>query len=292
MYTYKSNAKINIFLDVITLLNNGYHNIRSIFCEVSLSDIIMYKNNKLGKLRYFDFDNNILPEDNLVVKAGSLFIDNIKKIPEGVDFYLKKNIPIGSGLGGGSSNAASIIKILNSHWNINYDNYKLKKISQSIGADVPFFINGGIQKVSGFGQITNELKIKSLNLNILLIFPELNVSTKEAYQLIDKAFLCKDDRINKNKYHYLLYAIQNNNYKMIINNIYNKFEEVIFSEYPKLKNIYNDILNTNADKVFMSGSGSTLVGLYSNNNKLKNGLNILKKYGYKVKKVKIIHNPF
>lgn len=288
MNTYKSNAKINIFLDVISLLDNGYHNIRSIFCEVSIFDLIKYDDNQSGKLHYFDFDKNTLSLDNLIVKAGSLFSERFKKIPIGIDFYLKKNIPIGGGLGGGSSNAASIIKILNNHWNIKYENKKLKKISQSIGADVPFFIKGGIQKVTGFGQITNEIKIKTLNLDILLIFPDINVSTKKAYQLIDKADLSKNDSINKKKYNNLIEAIQNDKYKMIIDNIYNKFEEVVFHEYPELTDIYNDILNANADKVFMSGSGSTLVGVFPSKNKARNGLNILKKSGYKVKEVKII----
>ena len=102
MYKFKSNAKINLFLDVISLLDNGYHNIKSIFCEISFFDLIKYKRNKFKKLRYFTYDKNILPKNNLVVKAGKLFNNYISKDSLGLDFYLKKNIPLGSGLGGGS----------------------------------------------------------------------------------------------------------------------------------------------------------------------------------------------
>lgn len=289
MNKYKSNAKINIFLDVVSLLNNGYHNIRSIFCEISLYDIIKYKINKSSELRYFDFNKKYLDENNLVIKAGNLFSDYIKTPPVGIDFFLKKNIPIGGGLGGGSSNAASIIKILNKFWNKNYDTNKLKKLSKELGADVPFFINGGIQKVTGYGQITKKINTRSLKLFIVLIFPKLNISSKHAYQLIDKTDLSKENSINKNKFNNLLNAINKDNYKEIINNIYNKFEEVIFFEYPLLKKIYFNILDSNADKAFMSGSGSTMVGIYSTKNKMKNGINILKNLGYKVTQVKLLY---
>ena len=79
MKKIKSNAKINIFLDIISLLDNGYHNIRSIFCEISFYDLIKYKKNKLNKLRYFNYNKNNLSENNLIVKAGNLFSNYLKK---------------------------------------------------------------------------------------------------------------------------------------------------------------------------------------------------------------------
>lgn len=288
MYKFKSNAKINIFLDIISLLDNGYHNIRSVFCEISFFDDIKYKNNKISKLRYFTQDKNILPENNLVVKAGKLFNNNLKNTISGLDFFLKKNIPLGSGLGGGSSNAAAVIKILNEYYNLKLSSEKLKDLSKKIGADVPFFIDGGIQKVEGFGEKTNKIIESPLNLNIILVFPEINISTVTAYKLIDKKGLNKETTVNKKKYIKLLNAIKDNNYQEVINNIYNKFEEVIFPEYPKLKKIYNEILDTKADKVFMSGSGSTLVGIYPTVKIMKKGIRSLKKIGYRVKQVKII----
>ena len=289
MYKFKSNAKINIFLDIISLLDNGYHNIRSVFCEISFFDDIKYKNNKISKLRYFTQDEN-----NLVVKAGKLFNNNLKNTISGLDFFLKKNIPLGSGLGGGSSNAAAVIKILNEYYNLKLSSEKLKDLSKKIGADVPFFIDGGIQKkkvhqkVEGFGEKTNKIIESPLNLNIILVFPEINISTVTAYKLIDKKGLNKETTVNKKKYIKLLNAIKDNNYQEVINNIYNKFEEVIFPEYPKLKKIYNEILDTKADKVFMSGSGSTLVGIYPTVKIMKKGIRSLKKIGYRVKQVKII----
>jgi 4-diphosphocytidyl-2-C-methyl-D-erythritol kinase len=289
MYKYKSNAKINLFLDVNSKLNNGYHKIKSIFFEIIFYDLIKFKKNNLNTIRYFTNNKKILPENNLVVKAGQLFRNYLKKDIKGLDFFLEKRIPIGSGLGGGSSNAASIIKILNNYYQINLKPDKLRKISKNIGADIPFFIEGGVQKVLGYGEITEKIIPYPLKLNIILVFPKINISTKTAYELIDNKGLDKETTENNKKFNALLNAIKNGNYKGIINNIYNKFEEVIFIKYPNLKYIYDNILSTNPDKVFMSGSGSTLVGLYPTNKSMKNAIKYLRKKGYKVKQVKIIY---
>lgn len=281
MESYKSYAKINIFLDVISKLNNGYHNIRSIFTEISLADIIEVKKNELYQLRYID-KKKILPEDNLLKKAGDLFCKYIKSIPSGLDFYLDKNIPIGGGLGGGSSNAALILKLLNNYCDTNFTYNKLQKIGASIGADVPFFIKGGTQQVTGFGQKLKDIKTLPLKLNIALVIPDFSVSTKVAYDLIDEYKQCNDSKINKNKFNNLIKGLKTNDYKLIINNIYNKFELVISKEYPQLKIIQKAIMDSNADAAFMTGSGSTMIGIYDSESKLNNGSNILKNQGYNV----------
>ncbi len=127
MNLFYSFAKLNFFLNIAGIYKNSYHRIKSIFCEIDLADTIEYEKNNLTKIRIFD-KSNILPEDNLLLKASNRFIENIKKIPFGIDFYIEKKIPIGGGLGGGSSNAAAVLKILNRVWNINFSNRKLEKI--------------------------------------------------------------------------------------------------------------------------------------------------------------------
>ena len=115
----------------------------------------------------------------------------------------------------------------------------------------------------------------------------MHISTPYAYELIDKSGVCKDIFGYRRRFNKILDAIKNNNYIKIIKNIYNKFEEVIFVEYPDLQNIYEDILNSNADKAFMSGSGSTMVGVYPTKERLEKGLEKLKKNGYKAAEAKI-----
>jgi 4-diphosphocytidyl-2-C-methyl-D-erythritol kinase len=288
---YKSCSKINLFLDITSKLKNGYHTINSLFCEISLLDDIDVKKNETGKLRYFD-KKNILPEENLLKKAGDLFCSYLNEVPFGIDFYIDKNIPIGGGLGGGSSNAAAVLKILNNLWEADLSINKLKELAKSLGADVPFFIEGGIQKVNGIGDKSKSVKFrkKILDLNLLLVFPETPVMTKEAYSLIDNHKLYSGSKFYNKKFNNLISGVQDSNYNTIINNIYNVFEEVIFDKYPAIKKVYYHILNTNADKVFMTGSGSTLVGIYSDNIKLISAKVDLEKFGYKTKEVKIISN--
>ncbi|HOV13171.1 MAG TPA: 4-(cytidine 5'-diphospho)-2-C-methyl-D-erythritol kinase [Spirochaetota bacterium] len=276
-----SYGKINLFLDVVDLYKNGYHKINSVFMETKLFDVISFEKNDLGKIRVFD-KSNTLPEENLLKKAADKLINLTGKTRFGVDFYIEKKIPIGGGMGGGSSNAASVLKILNSLWELKYSNKNLQNIGKSLGADVPFFINGGIQKVTGIGEILKPLKTPKIDLEILLVLPGISVSTPLAYKLIDSSNLCKKTYENNKKLKNLIEGLIKNNYKMIIENIYNKFETVVFKEYPMLEEIRDNIIKSGADKSFMSGSGSTMVGIYSDREKKDRALKYLNNLNYKV----------
>ena len=278
MKKYRSHAKINLFLDIISKYKNDYHGIKSIFSEISLYDLIEYDLNESGKLNFIDRDGK-LPDDNLLAKAGKVFSGNFKSLDFGIDFYIKKNIPIGGGLGGGSSNATSVLKILNKNNKTCFTKKKLKKMGKTLGADIPFFIDGGIQIVKGIGEKLKKINIKKMDLNILLVFPNTGISTKRAYELIDENGLYKNSRLYKKKYTNLIKSLKQNNYYGIINNLYNTFEEVIYKEYPELKKIYNEILISGADKALLSGSGSTILGFYSSRENMEKGLEKLLKNG-------------
>ncbi|OHD23994.1 MAG: 4-(cytidine 5'-diphospho)-2-C-methyl-D-erythritol kinase [Spirochaetes bacterium GWD1_27_9] len=283
---YKSFAKLNLFLDVISCYKNGYHSIKSLFVETNLFDTIQFERNDIGKIRIFD-KSNILPEENLLKKASDKFIGVVGKIPFGIDFYIEKNIPIGGGMGGGSSNAASVLKILNKAWNINFSQKKLELIGVKIGADVPYFVKGGVQKVFGIGEILKKLKTKKIDLNILLIFPEISVSTPEAYKMIDEAKICKETYFNNKKFKNLISGFENGSYSQIVDNLYNKFEEVVFKKHNILSEIKANILKSGADVSLMSGSGSTMFGIYENSKKLEDGIEHLLKYNYKFKNIRL-----
>lgn len=279
MKSANSYGKINLFLDVVKTYKNGYHKIKSIFIETSLFDVIQYEKNNLGSVRVFD-KTNALPEDNLLKKAADKFVSLIGKTPFGVDFHIEKKIPIGGGMGGGSANAASVLKILNSIWKINYSRKKLQSIGKLIGADVPFFIKGGVQKVTGIGDILTPLKADKFKLDILLILPEISVSTVSAYKFIDDNNLSLSTYENNKKFKNLVYGIQIGNRKMIIENIYNKFETVVFEEFPILNAIKEQLLKVGADAAFMSGSGSTMVGIFNGKQKTVEASNFFNGQGY------------
>jgi len=287
MNSFNSFAKINFFLNISGIYKNSYHKIKSIFCEIDLCDIIEYEKNSLDKIRVFD-KSNILPEDNLLLKASNKFIENINRIPFGVDFYIEKRIPIGGGLGGGSSNASAVLKILNRIWKVNFSNNKLEEIGSTIGSDVPFFIKGKIQAVYGTGNILKKLDIKKrIDIQILLIIPELRVSTPDAYKMLDESNLVLETFEESKKFKNIKKGFITGNFDLIINNIYNKFEQVVFKKYPLLKKIKEEILDTNAVQSFMSGSGSTMIGIYKNEQELLKSYNYFKEKGYNVYITKI-----
>ena len=145
--TCKSYAKLNLCLHILNKRKDGYHNIESIFCIIDFYDILTFKKNNLNEIIFQTNSNEINSSYNLVTKAYNV-ISDLYDI-EGIDIFLDKKIPIGSGLGGGSSNAAVTLLALNSIFNLNISKDKLMKISEDIGADAPFFINGGTARIGG-----------------------------------------------------------------------------------------------------------------------------------------------
>ena len=180
--TVNSYAKINIGLKIINQRIDNYHNIETVFQEVQFHDTITIKKINEG---YKLSSNNVdfpIESSNTCVQA---YLRLKKEFPElkGVNIHVNKNIPMGSGLGGGSSNAASTIIGINNLYDIGLTKQQLKNISQDIGADVPFFIEGGIQHGQGIGDKLTPLKIK-LPYTILLVFPNNTVNTRWAYSQI------------------------------------------------------------------------------------------------------------
>ena len=150
---YKSNCKINLGLTVLNRRSDNFHNLESIFAEIDLHDNITFT--KSSKFEFNCSDTSLSS-----VSGNTIMIAYEKKRLLAYDvqeysIYLEKNIPIGSGLGGGSSNAATTLKVLDTLWNLDLSNNELLKIAKSIGSDVPFFIDGGVQYITGIGDILN-----------------------------------------------------------------------------------------------------------------------------------------
>ena len=252
-YPVKSNAKINLGLKVLSKRIDGFHNLQSIFIEIDLHDELIF-----SKSKKFKFSCNIKKiendKNNTVIKAYNA-LNTSFTFKKQYHIQLTKNIPFGSGMGGGSSNAACVINTLNQLENLNLTENKLLEISEMIGSDAPFFINGKIQFIEGKGEILkpHAAPIKK-KLYILLIIPKFSISTKWAFSKIKKT-------LDESSRGYKFPALDSNvNWKFFKND----FEEIVGSTYPEIFEI-KDALNKNGALYSgLSGSGSTVFGIYNN----------------------------
>ena len=245
----KSNPKINLGLKVLSKTRSGYHNIETIFHEVKYSDTI-----KLSKIKKgVEFSSNvnwlINDESNLCIKAYNA-ISNEYKIG-GIKINLNKKIPAGAGLGGGSSNAASVIKGLDSLYDLKLGNERLKKIGFSIGADIPFFIEGGTQYGIKFGEL---LKPISLNLKILIILTDIHINTKWAFNALKIPLETRNNLVKFNNYS----KSDLEKCKFFEND----FESIVFPAYPEIGHIKAVLESMNAIYASLSGTGSTVFGVF------------------------------
>ena len=241
LLTYKSFAKVNLCLHILDKRKDGYHNIESIFRIIDFYDTLSFRKNNSNNVNFKTSSNEIDSAYNLVTKAYDV-ISNSYDI-EGVDIFLDKKIPIGSGLGGGSSNAAVTLLALNDIFELNLSKDNLMKISEHIGADVPFFINGGVARVGGKGEIINNISLDKKY--YVLILSNLNISSKDIYEsLSSKDFMteCSLD-------------------ELLVSNI-NSFEQIVMCKYPSLKETKYWL--SAFGSVRMSGTGSTLYIEYDN----------------------------
>ena len=260
----KSYAKINLGLKIINKRPDDFHNIKSIFIQISLHDTLQFiSNNKFEIVsKGIKTPTN---HENIIYKT----VSNLEKefnIQIKHKIILDKKIPIGAGLGGGSSNAAVTLKTLNSIYDLNLNKKKLIEIANSIGSDVPFFIDGGTKYITGKGDIINKINYTALkNKKILLVFPNFNISTKWAYSQIKKHL----DTTNKQtKFSPLTESVKWSLFD-------NDFEKIVCLTYPEILKIKDILYNEGALYSGLSGSGSTVFGIYNDTDKLNK---IIKKF--------------
>ena len=248
----KSFAKVNLGLKVLNKRSDGYHNINSIFIQIDLHDTLHFIPN--NKFQLISKGINV-PTDNsnTVYKVVELLckqfnIDIKHKI------IINKNIPVGSGLGGGSSNAATAIKTLSDLYNLKISTQDFINYTKNIGSDIPFFIDGGVKHIMGKGDIINSINPKEFkNKKILLVFPEFHISTKWAYAQIKKHLHSID---NHAKFSPLA---DNVNWELFSND----FENIVLKTYPEILKIKDILYKEGALYSGLSGSGSTMFGLYN-----------------------------
>lgn len=279
----KSYAKINLFLDIVGKREDNYHLIESLFHTIDLHDEIIIKENvrhsttTIKTSGDFCLDDN--SEENIVSKVFKYF-EHYYNLEKSYSVEIVKNIPTGAGLGGGSSNAAIVIKYLNTKIEKPLNRKELLHLSTRFGADVPFFIDSGCKWASGIGDIlTNH---KKLPYYILLIYPDIHISTKEAYSRFNSSMFDKGSFLNFKQ------IIENGSVDFLEfkESLYNVFEENIYSFNSDIKNIKENITNLLNEKVVMSGSGSSLFVVYDNRTKMLHDYTAIKN---KMKELKFVY---
>ena len=248
-----SPAKINLFLHITGKRPDGYHDLVTIMCCVSLYDTISLTTRV--KKTTVSCSNPEVPEDetNIAFKAADLFFNRLNR-QEGVKITIKKEIPVAAGLGGGSSNAAAVFLGLNRCYGYPFSLDDLMAMGISIGADVPFFLFGKPALAKGIGEKLEALK-GLLSYKVLLVYPGFGVSTAEIYKKFDFGLTkCK----KKLKQSLLEKQTFNAAY-----DLYNDLENVVVSTHPEIIAVKEALLNHGALGALMSGSGSTVFGLFS-----------------------------
>ncbi|OGU76335.1 MAG: 4-(cytidine 5'-diphospho)-2-C-methyl-D-erythritol kinase [Ignavibacteria bacterium RBG_16_34_14] len=249
----KAPAKINLGLHVVSKRDDGYHNIETIFYPIKLYDILTFK--KTSSFR-FSSDSKELSKssDNLIIKAKDL-LEEETKLKLKVHIHLEKNIPIGGGLGGGSSDATITLISLNKFFSLKTSKERLKELAFHLGSDAPFFLNPKTSYASSRGEKLERKKL-IINYPLLIINPGIHISTKWAYSIITPktpTFNLKDlEQKNLNAPHNLSDILRND------------FEEIVFKKYPAIKKLKEELNNSSALFVLMSGSGSTMFAVFEN----------------------------
>jgi 4-diphosphocytidyl-2-C-methyl-D-erythritol kinase len=260
-------AKINIGLHVLGKRPDGYHNIETVFRLIDLYDELEFLQDDEGIV--FSCNAPILANDNtnLCIRAANLLRD-LTGTHMGVEITLNKRIPFGAGLGGGSSNAAAVLKGLTKLWSLDISNEELQTISATLGSDVPFFFTAQTAYATGRGERLTPFTLQ-IPYWILVVTPEIHVSTAWAYSNVRS-----QQSQNRADLRGLLETAMDKP-AVLRANIVNDFEESVFREFGEIASLKETLLREGAEIALMSGSGSSVFGFFSSEakaNRLKSEL--------------------
>lgn len=257
-----SNCKINLGLHIINKREDGFHNLETVFYPIPLADsleLIENNSNLFNSVSFKSFGLSIdgSLENNLIVKAYRLLANDFKL--KAVDFYLLKNVPMGAGLGGGSSNAAFALKLLNGSLKLNLSNKQLENYAAILGSDCAFFIENKPSYATGRGEILEPINIDLNGYFIVLVKPNIHVSTAEAFANVYKrgeGSMPLKELIKK--------PIEK--WKGMIEN---DFEKSVVNYHPSIGLMKDKLYENSAIYASMSGSGASVFGLFETEIDLK-----------------------
>ena len=251
----KSTAKINIGLHVHNKRSDGFHNISTLFQEIDFCDIIKIQEKK--EFSCITDCGDILEADNFGTKAFNILKSQHPEIPN-VNILIKKTIPTNAGLGGGSSNGTAVLMGLNNLFDLKISNEKLSRMASDISSDSSFFVKGGLQFGSKRGEKLDAIENIKISDHILLVCPKIKISTKEAFSHLKNHLLNENMDINLSE---LLRELKNYNFNSKL--FKNDFEMYVFETHPEIGAIKLKILDFGAEYASLSGTGSTVFGIFS-----------------------------
>ena len=266
-----SPAKVNLRLEVLKKRGNGYHEIRTILQRISLYDKLRISlKEEQGISVITDSPRPPVDEGNLAYRAASSLLEEAAA-GVGIEIYIQKEIPISSGLGGGSSNAASTLMGLNRILKLNFSKDRLMGIGARIGADIPFFILEKTAMATGIGEKLEPVEIRP-SIWLVLVNPGWEVSTRWAYER-------SNFRLTKRPIHIKLSAFFND-IGHVARILHNDLESVTIAAYPEIDGIKGELLSQGAVGSLMTGSGPTVFGLFPHKRRAENAYRELNaKYG-------------
>ncbi|MBP3351265.1 MAG: 4-(cytidine 5'-diphospho)-2-C-methyl-D-erythritol kinase [Lachnospiraceae bacterium] len=265
----KAYAKINLGLDVIGVLPNGYHEVKMIMQTVGIYDVLTFA--KIPEGIVVTTDSGELPtdENNLIYKSAKLMMEKYH-LPGGVKIHLEKNIPIAAGMAGGSTDAAATFAGMNELFEIGADEEALRELGVKVGADVPYCIMGGTALAEGIGEKLSPLPAPK-DCYLLIAKPDINVSTKYVYEHLDAEGVEKHPDIDG-----MIMALEQGSLEGVVERLGNVLETVTVKKHPIIKQIKQIMLENGARGSLMSGSGPTVFGIFTEEEKAKNALQVLK----------------
>ena len=250
----KAPAKVNLFLEILGKRDDGFHEIETIMQEIDLADSLQFEETQEGVTLECNNKNIPANQDNLVCKAANLILEECG-IKKGVLINLEKNIPVGAGLGGGSSDAATTLKALNSLWKVGLNNEELMGFAAKLGSDIPFFINGKTALCRGRGELITPVEVRN-RMDYIILFPRVHISTETIYKNL------KIDLTKKRKdVSFFLDALKYSEVAGISKLLFNRLEEIIFATYPDLLQVKSTLESFGFCGLSISGSGSAFFGL-------------------------------
>lgn len=253
------NAKINLGLNIVSKRSDGYHNLETIFYPIPIKDALEIIPSENDKDSFVEAGIKVdsLPENNLVIKALKLIRERYNIPP--LEIHLLKKIPFGAGIGGGSADATFMLKLLNNTFSLNINNEEMVLLASKLGADCPFFVYNHPMFASGIGEQLEEIELSLEKYYLVLVKPDIHIPTKDAFALI----LPQQPQ----------FSLKNIIKRPITewkNLMYNDFERSIFPKYPVIADIKQELYNSGAIYASMSGSGSSLYGIFPSKTQLTN----------------------
>jgi len=256
---FRSFAKINLGIEVLGKREDGYHEIRTLFQSIEFGDILEFRPLADREIRLSGTDASIPWDDrNLIHRAARLLQQDFPKAG-GVEVLVTKNVPAGKGLGGGSSNAAMTLSALNGLWELGLEQTRLQEYGRRLGADVPYFLAGGLCLGEGRGDVITSLPDLPVYCCVLVL-PSFPILTSDIYGRLSLTSPSEDSKMNR--------FLARREFGLLEN----KLEETVFSLYPRLKAIKSSFLDKEAVLSLVSGTGSAVFGLFEDREKAARAL--------------------